>query len=257
MYHEELEQLIEFALIDGTITDKERAVLVNKALQLGINKDEFEMVLEARIHQMNKGQSSANSFSNEEKKNDTLRCASCNAITTSFTSNCSYCGAEFRNSSTPKSLQNFLEGLDQIESQRTTSNFGLSSKFDGNIGTLFKWWFFWWILLPMKVFHLMGSQLTANFWSTIDSRKEEFILNFHVPNSREEIIEFTTLFLSKIQYISVFKSISLEGKYIQRWNTVWGNKTNQLYMKAKLSLKDDQETIKYLESLMIEKGLKK
>ena len=109
----------------------------------------------------------------------------------------------------------------------------------------------------MKVFHLMGSQLTANFWSTIDSRKEEFILNFHVPNSREEIIEFTTLFLSKIQYISVFKSISLEGKYIQRWNTVWGNKTNQLYMKAKLSLKDDQETIKYLESLMIEKGLKK
>ena len=60
MYHEELEQLIEFALIDGTITDKERAVLINKALQLGINKDEFEMVLEARIHQMNKGQSSAN-----------------------------------------------------------------------------------------------------------------------------------------------------------------------------------------------------
>lgn len=256
MYQEELERLIEFALVDGTITDKERAVLINKAIQLGIDKDEFEMVLEARIHQINQEKSFANSQPEEEKKNETIKCPSCNAFTTSFSTNCSYCGAEFRNSATPHSLQQFLEKLDYLESQRTASELPFGNKLDFGAGTLFKWWFFWWLLLPMKIFQMAGSQFNANFWSAIDARKEEFILNFHVPNSREEIIEFTTLFLSKIQYISVFKAFTFEGKYIKRWNSVWENKTKQLFMKAKLSLKNDPETIKFIESLLTEKGLK-
>jgi len=256
MYQEELERLIEFALVDGTITDKERTVLINKALQLGIDKDEFEMVLEARIHQMQKEHSSSHSFSQEEKKNESIKCPSCNAITTSFSTNCSYCGAEFRNSTTPYSLQQFLEKLDYLESQRTASDLPFGNKFDFGVGTLFKWWFFWWLLLPMKIFQMAGSQFNTTYWSNIDIRKEEFILNFHVPNSREEIIEFTTLFLSKIQYISIFKTFTFEGKYTKRWNSVWENKTKQVITKAKLSLKNDPETIKFIESLLVEKGLK-
>jgi len=54
MYSPEIERLIEMALVDGTINEKERMVLLNKAEALGINKDEFEMVLDARIFELNK-----------------------------------------------------------------------------------------------------------------------------------------------------------------------------------------------------------
>jgi uncharacterized tellurite resistance protein B-like protein len=47
MYNEQLEKLIEMALLDGVLTEKEKQVLFKKAEALGIDLDEFEMVLEA------------------------------------------------------------------------------------------------------------------------------------------------------------------------------------------------------------------
>lgn len=51
-YNEELEQLIETALTDGVLTDKKKQVLFKKAESFGIDLDEFEMVLEARLYKM-------------------------------------------------------------------------------------------------------------------------------------------------------------------------------------------------------------
>lgn len=49
MYNEELEQLITIALEDGVLTEKEKQVLYKKAQSLGIDRDEFEMVLNSRL----------------------------------------------------------------------------------------------------------------------------------------------------------------------------------------------------------------
>ena len=51
-YNEELEQLIEIALTDGTLTDKKKDVIFKKAQALGVVIDELEMVLEARVYKM-------------------------------------------------------------------------------------------------------------------------------------------------------------------------------------------------------------
>lgn len=51
-YNEELEQLIEIALTDGVLTDKKKDVIFKKAQALGIDIDELEMVLEARVYKM-------------------------------------------------------------------------------------------------------------------------------------------------------------------------------------------------------------
>ena len=51
-YNEELEQLIETVLTDGILTDKKKHVLFKKAESFGIDLDEFEMVLEARLYKM-------------------------------------------------------------------------------------------------------------------------------------------------------------------------------------------------------------
>lgn len=49
MYNEKLEALISAALADGVLTEKEKQVLFKKAEVMGIDLDEFEMVLEGRL----------------------------------------------------------------------------------------------------------------------------------------------------------------------------------------------------------------
>lgn len=49
MYNEKLEALITAALADGVLTDKEKEVLFKKAEAMGIDHDEFELVLDGRL----------------------------------------------------------------------------------------------------------------------------------------------------------------------------------------------------------------
>jgi hypothetical protein len=46
--HPELDKLIEMALADGQVTDKEREIILRKAEKLGLDMDEVEMYLEGR-----------------------------------------------------------------------------------------------------------------------------------------------------------------------------------------------------------------
>jgi uncharacterized protein (TIGR02145 family) len=45
----EIEKLIEMALVDGQVTDKEREIILRKADKLGLDVDEVEMYLEGKI----------------------------------------------------------------------------------------------------------------------------------------------------------------------------------------------------------------
>lgn len=49
MYDEKLEALITAALADGVLTDKEKNLLFKKAEAMGIDRDEFELVLDGRL----------------------------------------------------------------------------------------------------------------------------------------------------------------------------------------------------------------
>ncbi|MDR2621389.1 MAG: hypothetical protein LBC48_02275, partial [Dysgonamonadaceae bacterium] len=51
MYSEKLENLINHALIDGVLTEKKKQILFKNAEAEGIDMDEFEMVLEARLYE--------------------------------------------------------------------------------------------------------------------------------------------------------------------------------------------------------------
>jgi hypothetical protein len=51
MYSEKLEQLIEHTLADGVLTEKEKQVLIKTAEAEGVDLDEFEVVLDARLYE--------------------------------------------------------------------------------------------------------------------------------------------------------------------------------------------------------------
>ena len=50
----ELEKYIDMALVDGVITEDEKAFLIKKADQLGVEKDEFDFILNAKIQMKQK-----------------------------------------------------------------------------------------------------------------------------------------------------------------------------------------------------------
>ena len=54
IYNPYLENLIEMALADGELTEKEKQVLFKKAEAYGIDLDEFEMVLDAKLYEKQK-----------------------------------------------------------------------------------------------------------------------------------------------------------------------------------------------------------
>lgn len=49
--NKKLEKLIDYALVDGYITDKEKEVLIKKATQQGFDIDELEMILEGKQYE--------------------------------------------------------------------------------------------------------------------------------------------------------------------------------------------------------------
>ena len=71
MFSEELEMLINAALADGEITEKERAVLHKRAQAEGVDPDELDMIVNARLLEIR--QADEEEKVNEEKKPSTLQ----------------------------------------------------------------------------------------------------------------------------------------------------------------------------------------
>ena len=95
MYNERIENLIKAALADGELTEKEKQILFKNAQTEGIDLDEFEMVLEARLVELEKAKREAAPKSN--KYGDVRKCPACGALVPAFKGVCQECGFEFTN----------------------------------------------------------------------------------------------------------------------------------------------------------------
>ena len=254
MYNEQIENLINIALRDGELNEKEKQILFKKAEAAGIDLDEFEMVLDSKLFDFKKSEEpSLSSAPKSDKLGDVKRCPACAAIVQSFATKCADCGTEFRNIEASQNITKFFEKLDELEANRKDTLFESKDIDSGTtVGTLIKWWLFWWVLLPLKLITFIANKTKPGKWSVTDSRKEEMIMNFPVPNSREDIIEFITLSISKIKTIGLLKRIDDEGKYISKWNAIWKKKAEQVYTKAKISMQEDKSTIIAIEGMLIE-----
>lgn len=103
---DKLNNLIQYALADGVLTEKEKSVLLKNAIEEGNDADEFEMYLgallfekqqalkRAVVSEMPPPQVVEKATSNKE--GDIKKCPSCGASVQSFTSKCGECGHEFR-----------------------------------------------------------------------------------------------------------------------------------------------------------------
>ena len=214
MYDPHLEKLIEIALEDGVLTDKERSVLFKKAQSLGIDSDEFEMVLESRLKARLGSQQPEKK---QEKFGTILKCPSCGSPVPAFTTKCKDCEHEFRNISANKSLSNLATKLENIEIN-------------------------------------IREQIIKNQWGNNDEIKKEIIMNYPIPNTKSDLVEIGVFISSKfIINTPDDLSIENRNKftsYSERWNNVWISKYKQIMLQAKVLCKDDPTTYSSLLSLV-------
>jgi hypothetical protein len=249
MYNEKIESLINFALADGELTEKEKQILFKKAKEEGIDLDEFEMVLDARLHEKvqsmkaSEVSSPVSAAPKSDKLGDIKKCPACGSIAQSFQTKCSDCGHDFSNIDANASIQQLLKMLDDVESQR---------KDDAGIN-------------PLKVF---GGMMAKGFGmggvgDKINNRKKEIIRNFPVPNTKEDILEFLSLALPNARKAGgfftsgAFNSPANErNKLHNEFAPIWHAKCEQIIMKAKFSMKEDKKTLEEVMQYAKELGIK-
>ena len=113
MYDKQIEDLIKIALQDGVLNEKERKVLIKKAESLGIDVDEFEMVLDARLQsaQLNAMQEIEEAASNPQAQVPlhelALICKGCGNARLESDKICPKCG--YRHASIVEDFQRNLE----------------------------------------------------------------------------------------------------------------------------------------------------
>ena len=214
----EIENLINMALADGEVTEKERGIILRKAEALGLDRDEVEMILDGKIEiqkkELSHSQSSKENTSN--KAGDIKKCPSCGAPVESFNTKCAECGHEFRGIEASKTISTLFEKLDSIEKERDTIKLGGLAGLLGGLDEASK---------QMQIDEI------------ITRKKAALIRNFPIPNTREELLELLHFIHPKIN-----NKASSDNNFND-----WKARFNEIIGRAKFAYKNDKSMLAELQ----------
>lgn len=196
-----MDKLIEMALMDGVLTEKEKEILLKKAEAAGINLDEFEMILDAKLfekQQSIKAVAPPVAAPKSDKHGDFNKCPACNAIVQSYSAICSDCGHSFSNISAVSSVSKLHEQLIAVESEERERD----SKDKNQPNQSYN------IFNPMASINAMKN-LRVDIEEIILTRKASVIQSFPIPNSKEDILEFLTMAVPVTLIITIGASFEL------------------------------------------------
>jgi hypothetical protein len=233
MYDASLEKLIDIALADGILTEKKRQILFRKAESLGIDLDEFEMVLEARIDQ----------------RQDAKEVVATEPLT---------------------SINKLLKMLDDAEEEirnrkrktKTKTSFSIEDSLGGAFDGLLSRG------VTGAVIGAVSGGLSIDdddddddddeYKEEIIERKQKIILNFPIPNTKDEIIEFLTYAIPLAKKKgNFFTGNNSENEMHNEFVPAWKTKCEQIITKVKLSMKDDRQLMDAVMQYAVELGIKK
>ena len=242
----ELEKYIDFVVADGEVTEKEKAILIRKAEELGVDLDEMEMVLNAKLH-MAKKEAQPKEVQAEvpppaKNKPSVAKCPQCAAAIESFSTSCPYCDAEIKNIKTANSVNEFYNKLNELESSREEDETNPLKA----IG---------------KTYAKMFSAGGIFGGGKAGQQKRELIKNFPIPNAKEDILEFLALGIPRAKtkgnyFSSNFGDAAWEIKEHNSMVPIWKRKCEQIIIKARFSMKADKKTLEEIETYATELGIK-
>ena len=217
--HSKVDKLIEMALSDGKINEKEREIILRKAESLNEDVDEVEMYIEGKISNLE------NTVVSENIDNKTINCPSCGSPTNSFEARCLHCSHEFKNIKASSISIKIQEELQKIHLEVEDQYRDDLIKTHGNLRNFFEF----------------------DLEEKLHAKKISYLNTLPIPNSREDILEFLALSAplsfneKKNGVMYVFK----HGEHIgfSPLGRAWRAKFEQTIIKAKLSLSDDSEVL--------------
>lgn len=187
MYDEKIEALISAALADGVLTEKEKQVLFKRAQAEGIDLDEFEMVLDARLVELQKAEEAKAKAEKEKsapkstKYGDVRKCPVCGAMVPALAATCPECGYEFSGVDANLSSQKLADQLIALEKECEEEK----KKEYKDVSYRNK--------------NYEKAQIDEKYKKTIvPQRKRTLIETFPIPNTKSDLFEFITALLPKI-----------------------------------------------------------
>ena len=145
IYSEKIEYLINAALTDGSLTETERQILLRNAAAEGIPLDEFEMILSARLYELNQAAkakeqaqvpqyAAPTSKSKSTKFGELHTCPACGEVVKNGLAVCQSCGYAFNEDVDSNAMNKLYERLEAINNKylaRAQGLFaGLTAEFD-------------------------------------------------------------------------------------------------------------------------------
>lgn len=207
MYDEKIESLIKAALADGVLTEKEKQVLFKRAQEAGIDLDEFEMVLDARLVELQKEEKEKEkSAPKSNKYGDVRKCPTCGSLVPALATSCPDCGYEFAGIESNLSSQKLAAKIEQINQEYENK----ISSIKGN-----------------------SSEDKNNKWSLKKDNINaiaQVVKSFPIPNTKADLFEFITSMQTKM--LSEFIS-KAEGE-------AYFTKYNEAIIKSKAMCANDQ-----------------
>ncbi|MDC0014235.1 hypothetical protein OAD92_01910 [Flavobacteriaceae bacterium] len=185
----EIEKLIDLALSDGKITDKERSVILKKAEKLGEDPDEVEMILDGRLSESKK-------LKTKEKVGNIKVCPSCGESVKSFQLNCSGCGHELNSRKQSELLNTMTQKIslldvDDLYYEKEISKIVLSTTIPNSVDEIY----------AFGLYCVNSINSSSNSWredsSAFEAKTTECISKLKISNSSNHNIELLVSELEK------------------------------------------------------------
>jgi len=181
MYSERINMLIDMAIADGEITDQEKRVLFKNAQEEGIDLDEFEMVLNAKLFEKQKElkQNATPIQSAPQKSNkygDIKKCPQCGHVINGVEGLCPECGYAFSNIDANIHVASLSARLKAISDECFAKDYSARSKGSGLFGA---------------VHAFLGEEENDDDRraNEINRRQAEVIKSFPVPTTKSDLFE--------------------------------------------------------------------
>ena len=233
---EQVDKLIEMALMDGVLTEKEKQILFKKAEAAGIDLDEFEMILDAKLFEKQQSIKAAAppvAATKSDKHGDFNKYPACGSMIQGFTAICADCGHNFSNINAVSSVTKLYEQLQMVESEernRPIESVGWMDKLHGS-----------------------SAMNDHNIQERILKRKASVVSGFPIPNTKEDILEFLSMALPEVGKKPGFLMMKTATGALYN---AWHSKAEQVVMKARFSLKEDKKLLEEINNYAIELGIK-
>ena len=216
MFSKELEEVIEAALADGVLTDKERAVLHKRAQAEGVDPDELDVVIDGRLAKMKRQEDwlrpAPPKEATNQKYGNVLKCPSCGAQVVGGSALCPECGYAFSNVGANSSYEKLFAKLEAIE---------------------------------VAYRHKVEPFIPIFGVSNKVKEKANVIRMFPVPNTRADLLEFLASMSAQIS--SMKQNQSMQVFEEQTMRKAYEAKYEECVNKARISFANDPDFAPYLQ----------